>query len=63
MKRPLQKYAARKGNVRVPDGYKEGEVNLGKWVTTQRQLKKNDKLSEDRVQRLEALPGGGWDVF
>jgi len=39
-----------------PDGYP-----LKNWVTTQRCSK--DKLTPDKVSRLESLPGWGWDLF
>ena len=56
----LEKYVAENGTSRVPqsrivDGYK-----LGVWVTLQRS--KWETLSEDRKQRLRALPGWAVDV-
>jgi hypothetical protein len=34
---------------------------LAAWVGKQRQKQKNDKLSSERVERLEGLPGWTWD--
>jgi len=33
---------------------------LGQWLGTQRQRKKNNKLSEERIAILEAIPGWSW---
>jgi hypothetical protein len=40
---------------REEDGFR-----LGVWVDTQRQSRRHGRLSEDRVRRLEALPGWVW---
>jgi superfamily II DNA or RNA helicase len=37
----------------------EGE--LAKWISHQRVARKNNKLSPERVKRLEDLPGWSWD--
>ena len=58
----LQSYVKQHGNARVPwkyvtpDGFK-----LGNWVSSQRKNKSKNLLSQDRVERLEALPGWSWD--
>jgi superfamily II DNA or RNA helicase len=36
------------------------ERRQGKWLSDQRRLKKNNKLSADRVAILEAIPGWSW---
>ena len=42
----------------TPDGFK-----LGSWVSDQRKNKSKNLLSQDRIERLEALPGWSWDPF
>jgi hypothetical protein len=37
-------------------------LRLGRWGSKQRKVKKKEKLSKDRIQRLEALPGWEWDL-
>ena len=37
-----------------------GDVNLGDWVQKQRQAKKNNKLSDNQIQMLEAIYGWEW---
>jgi len=58
----LEKYKDRKGNCSVPFNHKEEGHNLGNWLNTQRQLKKNGKLDVSTINRLESL-GVFWDVF
>lgn len=55
-----RKYVERKGDARVSRSHKEGELRLARWVYKQRSSKSKGKLSEDRIQRLEALPGWYW---
>jgi superfamily II DNA or RNA helicase len=55
----LKKYHARTGNCRVPAGHQEDGVNLGTWVTNQRQ--RRSVLKSDEFQRLEKL-GFTWDL-
>jgi superfamily II DNA or RNA helicase len=56
----LEKYAEENGRTRVPRNYEAGNVKLGDWVGRCRQRK--DKLSADKIKRLEALPGWTWDA-
>jgi hypothetical protein len=59
----LDRFAARKGNTRVPKSYiDEDGFGLGLWVRNQRAVGRAGALSEDRVARLEALPGWTWSV-
>lgn len=51
-------YVEREGHAHVPQHYREGEVGLGQWVSTQRS--RRGQLSEERRERLEALPGWVW---
>lgn len=54
----LKKYISREGHARVPALYKtEDGFTLGSWVGSRRQGYKNNKLSEDRINALEKLPG------
>ena len=50
----LEAYKALKGNCNVPAKYPENP-SLATWVSTQRQKKKNRKLSAERIARLEKL--------
>ena len=54
----LKQYALDNGNTKVPRGH----LNLGKWVSSQRQQKKKDALSEERIQLLNDI-GFIWDPF
>ncbi len=54
----LEIYFKREGHTRVQVDHLEGAVNLGYWVTTQRG--KRDRLSEDRLSRLNTL-NFSWD--
>ena len=53
-------YYKENGHLEIPKTYQvtleEGMiVNLGYWIITQRQLYKNDKLSQDRIKLLEKI--------
>ncbi len=41
-----------------PDGQK---WKIGSWINSQRQARKKGKLSEDRIQELETVPGWKWE--
>eukprot|EP00438_Fugacium_kawagutii_P017890 Skav201907 [mRNA] locus=scaffold3992:66369:67490:+ [translate_table: standard] len=52
----LQKYKAEHGDVLVPQSCKTASgFNLGRWVDTQRKMKKSDKLTQDQIERLDEL--------
>ena len=55
----LKKYKNEYGNCNVPHGCKENLL-LSNWVRTQRQLYKNNKLSNEHFRLLEKL-GFEWD--
>lgn len=57
----VQQFGDREGHTRVPDRYIEDGVNVGSWVLTQRMSR--DKLSAERKQLLESLPGWVWDAY
>ena len=57
----LQSYVNQHGNARVPNNYVTPDsFNLGTWVGTQRRNKSKNLLSQDRIERLESLPGWVW---
>ena len=56
----LQAFKAREGHCNVPARYPE-HPSLGTWLGTQRQSKKKNTLSPERIARLEAL-GVVWDA-
>ena len=49
----LQRFYKREGHCRVPQSLSVGEINLGAWVSTQRQ--KKTRLTQNRIKRLNAL--------
>ena len=55
----LERFTEREGHCLVPDKHPEDDFVLGTWVGTQRS--KKDKLSEERINRLDAL-GFVWKV-
>lgn len=57
----LVEYVRMRGNARVPRPYRVDDINLGWWVSTQRQQFVKGALEDDRRQRLESLPGWTWD--
>jgi superfamily II DNA or RNA helicase len=57
----LQSYVHREGHALVPSKYKDDGYPLGQWVSIQRGLKRQRKLSDGRARRLEGLPGWTWD--
>ena len=54
----LVSFHKREGHCRVPQLHKENSINLGSWITTQRQ--KRAKLTPERLKRLGDL-GFIWD--
>jgi Helicase associated domain len=56
----LQHFASREGHTRVPISHVEDGFQLGKWVSTQRTAHRVGRLSEERTQRLAAMPGWAW---
>jgi hypothetical protein len=51
----LKQFKTREGHCNVPLSHKEDGSNLGAWVSTQRHLKKKEKLDPDRQKILEAI--------
>jgi superfamily II DNA or RNA helicase len=56
----LQRFSAREGHTRVPQGWREGDLRLGSWVAVQRRRYDKDSLDPERCIRLESLPGWSW---
>ncbi|MGV0991177.1 MAG: Helicase associated domain protein [Mycobacterium sp.] len=54
----LQKFVAREGHSRVPQGHFEDGAPLGSWVAVQRNSR---TLTPENRARLDALPGWSWD--
>ena len=58
----LESYVAESGNARPPADYSDEDGNaLGGWVSFQRTHRTKGRLSDERVERLESLPGWSWD--
>jgi len=58
----LEGYAEEYGDCLVPEGYiSEDGFTLGSWVASQRG--KRDSMSQERRERLEALPEWVWDAL
>jgi hypothetical protein len=59
----LRDYVQRKGNALVPQRYiQKNGYKLGRWVSTQRQLYRQRKLTKKRQEELEKLPGWVWNA-
>jgi len=59
----LENYLEREGHVKVLRHENEDGHKLGGWVHIQRQQKKLNILTADRIKRLEALPNWSWTPF
>jgi hypothetical protein len=59
----LKQFVEREGHARVPKDYRDDDdFALGSWVDRLRMVGRS-KLSESRVQRLEALPEWEWKPY
>ncbi len=56
----LRSFVFLHGSADVPSDHMEDGFRLGGWVITQRQFKA--RLPQDRISRLEALPGWMWEA-
>ena len=57
----LIKFVEQEGHARVPTEFKtEDGFNLGGWVREQRKNRNNNKLTQDRINKLEELKGWVW---
>ncbi len=61
--RKLKQHAEECGTAQVHDDYTDPRDGypIGKFVTQQRMTNRRGKLSQERKERLEALPGWTWD--
>jgi superfamily II DNA or RNA helicase len=57
----LNGFAVREGHSRVPRHHEEHGFRLGHWVSAQRVAHRGGRLSTERAQRLEGLPGWSWE--
>jgi superfamily II DNA or RNA helicase len=62
----LQQFSSEHGHARVPQGtaaqpYKGH--NLSRWVNKQRSRYNSHKLENDRIRKLESVPGWTWNPF
>jgi hypothetical protein len=51
----LKQFLKREGHCNVPTSQNEDGATLGTWVRDQRQLKRKEKLNQDREKRLEEI--------
>lgn len=57
----LQAYANAYGHASVPQKYSTVDgFNLGAWIRKQREMKSKGALSQERIGRLESVPGWTW---
>ena len=61
--RHLCEYVAEHGSARLLRTYTAKGYRLGSWVTAQRAKKAAGRLDEQRVRKLEELPGWTWDTI
>lgn len=57
----LQKYVQENGDARILQTCSVDGYALGRWVSKQRAKRRQGALENDRVERLERLPGWSWD--
>ena len=61
----LAQFVEREGHARVPQSHVElfqgAEFNLGAWVSIRRRDFRIGRLSAERIDALEAVPGWVWD--
>lgn len=56
----LTSFVEHQGHARVPRDFLQEGINLGNWVAEQRGNR--SKMTDERTQRLEALPGWSWNA-
>jgi superfamily II DNA or RNA helicase len=58
----LERYVRLNDHARVPSGYEQDGYRLGQWVVVQRSFHGQGRLSDERVRRLEQVPGWVWST-
>jgi hypothetical protein len=58
----LEKFFHREGVGHVPQKHIEDGFKLGVWVSSQRQVFKDKKLSSEKIKKLQNLSGWSWDA-
>lgn len=58
----LTDFARREGHARVPADCVEDGFNLGQWVSNRRNDFKCNSLDDERVRKIEAVPGWLWNA-
>ena len=59
----LAAYVDAKADARVPDGYRTTTgFNLGAWCSSRRNDRRLGRLSPERIDALQAIPGWTWSV-
>lgn len=58
----LVAFVEREGHARVPVGHQVGDLDLGGWVSHQRDAHRKGRLAPDRAERLEGLSGWVWST-
>jgi len=58
----LKEYTAENGGAAPTQSTVYRDMNLGSWVSTQREAFKNNKLSEEKVRLLSSLRGWIWNA-
>jgi hypothetical protein len=56
----LEAFVRRSGDLQVPVGHREAGLPLHRWLRHQHEQHRRGLISEERAQRLEALPGWRW---
>lgn len=59
----LQAFVAERERMPLAREEAQNGTAIGNWVSTQRILRKEGKLSQDRAAALEAIPGWTWDAL
>ena len=59
----LRAFVKEHGHSSIPRGYLNGTKDLGRWVTKQRSRYRKGVLEQERVVRLEKIPGWTWQPF
>lgn len=56
----LSRFVERESQMRIPVDHVEDGVNISVWAASQRRLYRAGKLSAERIERLQAVPGWTW---